>query len=218
MKYVVSDLHGMYDKFLELLKIISFNDEDQMYILGDIFDRGDKPIDLIKYIWEHKNIHLIKGNHESMFESVYENKLSLELWIHNGGGSTVTQLNDEDSFFKDKVYEYIKNLPLYLIVDNYLLVHAGLYLPECHDNLTLDDILLMQTEEYLLWDREFVFSEKKVKDLTVIVGHTPVLTINNSPKIIHKDGKILIDSGAVFEKYNGKLSCLCLDNKKEYYI
>ena len=42
MIYVVSNLHGNYAKFKELLKVISFKDSDIMYVLGDIVDYSIK--------------------------------------------------------------------------------------------------------------------------------------------------------------------------------
>ena len=38
MTYVVSDLHGSFEKFKKLLKEIRFCDDDVMYVLGDIVD------------------------------------------------------------------------------------------------------------------------------------------------------------------------------------
>ena len=59
-KYVMSDLHGEYGRFLKMLKLIDFKDTDILYILGDVFDRGNKPLEIIDYIVAHKNIVLLK--------------------------------------------------------------------------------------------------------------------------------------------------------------
>ena len=40
MHYVMSDLHGEYEKYLEMLKKIKFTDDDVLYVLGDVVDRG----------------------------------------------------------------------------------------------------------------------------------------------------------------------------------
>ena len=48
MTYVVSNLHGNYDKFTELLRTISFKDSDLMYVLGDIVDFGEQSMELIE--------------------------------------------------------------------------------------------------------------------------------------------------------------------------
>ena len=41
MVYVVSDLHGCYDKYKKLLERINLTENDSLYILGEIVDRGD---------------------------------------------------------------------------------------------------------------------------------------------------------------------------------
>lgn len=40
MIYVMSDIHGKYDKYIQMLKQIHFSEKDTMYILGDMIDRG----------------------------------------------------------------------------------------------------------------------------------------------------------------------------------
>lgn len=37
--YVISDIHGQYDMFIELLDKIQFQNTDTLYILGDILDQ-----------------------------------------------------------------------------------------------------------------------------------------------------------------------------------
>ncbi|MCR4590153.1 MAG: fructose-bisphosphatase class III [Lachnospiraceae bacterium] len=50
--YVVSDIHGQYDMFLELLNKICFKDTDTLYVLGDILDRGPHPVKVMKKLME----------------------------------------------------------------------------------------------------------------------------------------------------------------------
>lgn len=50
MIYTVSDLHGCYDKFQKLLETIKLCDDDTLYVLGDIVDRGKQSMELIKDI------------------------------------------------------------------------------------------------------------------------------------------------------------------------
>jgi len=40
MIYVMSDIHGQAGAFYKMLKKICFSDNDQMYVLGDVIDRG----------------------------------------------------------------------------------------------------------------------------------------------------------------------------------
>ena len=47
MIYVMSDLHGCYEDYIKMLKLINFNDSDYLYILGDVCDRGKQSIEVI---------------------------------------------------------------------------------------------------------------------------------------------------------------------------
>ena len=219
-RYVTSDIHGCYDKFIQLLKLIKFSDKDELYILGDIFDRGDKPIQILDYIISHKNIHLIKGNHEKFFEEFYESG-DASLWYYNGGNTTHEGIVKQPYYYADSLYRYIKKLPYIKVVDNFILTHAGVYFPSNYEELTIDEFIELQDEEFCLWDRSNIGNEKKFKDYTIILGHTPAQTITNNcdnVKIIHRNGTSYIDCGCVFTKANGKLGCLRLDDMKEFYV
>ena len=50
--YVMSDIRGQFDAFMEVLELIGFADDDELYILGDVIDRGTKSIECIKWIME----------------------------------------------------------------------------------------------------------------------------------------------------------------------
>ena len=54
--YVISDIHGMYSKFIELLNKIKLKDTDTLYILGDVLDRGPDPIKTLLKIMSMPNV------------------------------------------------------------------------------------------------------------------------------------------------------------------
>ena len=220
-KYVMSDLHGCYNEFIKMLKLIDFKDTDELYILGDIFDRGKEPLKILDYIISHKNIILLKGNHEKMYEECFENG-DASLWYYNGGEITHSQLIQRDYLHEEAIYKYIKGLPYIKVIDKFILVHAGAYFPNNCNELTIEEFINLQEEDTCLWDRSNVGSvDNTFKDYTVICGHTPVQSITNNcddVKIIHNGSAIYIDCGCVFKKANGKLACLCLTNMEEYYV
>lgn len=61
---VMSDLHGCYDKYIAMIKKINLGENDKLVILGDVLDRGTKPISIIKDIMQRENVELLMGNHE----------------------------------------------------------------------------------------------------------------------------------------------------------
>lgn len=217
-KYVMSDLHGCCDKFMKMLELISFTDQDELYILGDMFDRGTNPLGILDYVIDHKNIILLKGNHEKFFQDYIETGNSC-LWYYNGGYTTHEQIIQRGEEYQNALYKYIKNLPCYKVVDNNLLAHASVYLPKNYQDLTIKEILNLQEEDICLWDRSNIDSERAIEGYNIIVGHTPTFTIDKGiSSIIKKNGTIYVDCGCVFEKYNGRLACLRLNDMNEFYV
>jgi len=219
MVYVMSDLHGEYYAFITMLKEIDFSDNDTLYILGDIFDRGPEPLKILDYIVGHENIILLKGNHEKMFEEAFEYG-DYSLWYYNGGQRTHDKLIKAGQDKEQQIYNYIKRLPIIKVVDKFILVHAGLKYPVNCNQLELSDFLKMQSEDDILWTRDNIGAEKQYKDYTVICGHTPIPNIikindNSQNKIVYRPGTIYIDCGATF---TGKISCLRLDDMQEFYL
>lgn len=56
--YVISDIHGQYDMFMELIDKIDLKQTDTLYVLGDILDRGPHPIKVLKKAYGNAERHL----------------------------------------------------------------------------------------------------------------------------------------------------------------
>lgn len=226
--YVMSDLHGELEMFEKMLEKIKFDKNDRLIILGDILDRGDKPITLLRKIIETPNIEMIMGNHERMFlDYITSNEkfriLNRQLYMKNGGYTTLKEYNSLDELSKIQVIEYLNNLPLYKIIDNYILVHSGVNMLGMSDSLDIEENMSMQIEEDLLWSREGFYNCKAINNHTVIFGHTPTINLgeNDSFNIWYDEkykDKIGIDCGATFVNHGGKLCCLNLNNNKVVYV
>lgn len=70
--YVVSDIHGMYGSYIDIMKKMTPN--DHLIILGDVIDRGTGGIQIIQDIMKRKQnrqynpeITFMLGNHEMQF-------------------------------------------------------------------------------------------------------------------------------------------------------
>lgn len=219
-KYVMSDLHGCHHKFIEMLISIEFKETDELYILGDIFDRGSYSLEILDHIINSKNIYLLKGNHEKMFEDYFENR-SAYLWYMNGGNTTHEQIMKRGHIQEELIYKYIKRLPYIKVIDKFILVHAGVNFFKGYEDVDIDTFIKNQEEEFCLWDRSNIDNNLRYKDYIVICGHTPVQSItriNEDVKILQREGTVYIDCGCVFGEFNGKLACLRLDDMKEFYV
>lgn len=223
--YVMSDLHGMYNSMINMLKLIKFTAEDELIICGDILDRGQKPIDILEYIVAHDNIHLIRGNHEEMFLEWY-NYGDYYYVSKNGGYTTIEQVQQyqmkSNINYTEAISQYISRLPLYKILEinqkKYILIHAGLDIPVHVENMNIQELIAIQDKNTILWDTKCAKENKIFKDYTIIHGHIPVQLIEegNPGNIIKREGNIFIDCGACFN--DGRLACLRLDDMKEFYV
>lgn len=222
MTYVVSNLHGQFDKFQSLLREIRFTDHDVMYVLGDIVDYGEKSIDLICDLSMRFNVIPIVGEHDyracRLLTAVDkmlrdgarpEPELFAEMteWVRDGGQKTIEDFKALDDDMKEGVLEYLADLSLYEEIEikgkKYLLVHAGI--ADFDADTPLDDYMPEDfISEPIDPDRSYF------EGVTVIAGHVP-----QKGKIVRTDHCILVDCGAAFE---GVLGCLCLENGREFYI
>lgn len=100
--YVMSDIHGCYDKFIRMLKKIEFGDNDQLILAGDYIDRGVQNIEMLRWLENAPdNVLLIKGNHDVEFSQCIDIILSV---IRNYNIDT-KNMNGKDIL---KIYKLIK--------------------------------------------------------------------------------------------------------------
>ena len=230
--YVISDIHGQYDMFMELVDKIKLKGTDTLYVLGDVLDRGPHPIKTIRKLMEMPNAICLVGNHEIMalecleflmkeitdmsLEELDEKMLdNLVTWQYNGSKSTIDEFRKLDSETKKAVIDFIKDFLIYVEVSvndkDYLLVHAGLGNFSAEKNI----------EDYSLHELIWAWADYDVRyfeDTYVITGHTPTQTIKDNPHpgyIYRNNNHIAIDCGATYS--GGRLAAFCLDNGKKYY-
>lgn len=241
--YVCSDLHGQINKFNKMLKIVEFSENDILYILGDIVDRGPAPIPLLMQIIDMNNVKCLLGNHEwMMFNAIVKNH-DKSLWFRNGGSITSQQFNKLSVLDKDIIIDYIMSMqiviPDFLICSqnkerHFYLSHASYIddnIPENNNIKTL--IKNIDYIETAVWNRLYPINniwELKHYDLfkgkTLIVGHTPtgnIVSPSSYQKILHSNKNHYIDidcgcAGIPRGNLSGRLGCLRLDDMKEFYF
>lgn len=237
MTYVIADIHGCYDKYMQMLDEIDFSEEDTLFILGDVLDRGDEPVKVLQDMMLRPNVFPIIGNHEYV-ALAHLSKLLVEItednykthfnegdmedlmrWFGIGGEKTLSAFARLPIEEREYVYEYIQEeFALYEVMPvggkTFVLTHAGV--PE---GATLEGLL--GDNDYDAYD--FVMPRIDYnrqyfdKNVFLVVGHTPTKIIDGAHegRIYRKGNNINIDAGAVF---GGKLACLCLDTDEEFYV
>jgi serine/threonine protein phosphatase 1 len=229
--YVMADIHGEYEMFMEILDQINLKETDTLYVIGDILDRGPHPIKTLLKLMEMQNAICLVGNHELMalecleflcreiteesIESLDKETVdNLITWQMNGSVTTTDEFHKLDKETREEIIEYIRDFLIYEEIKvngkKYLLVHAGLgnYSPE----RDIEDYSLQE----LVWNRAD-YDTQYFEDTYVITGHTPTQAIEGAiPGSIYRNNNhIAIDCGSCFP--GGRLAALCLDTDEEFY-
>ena len=231
--YVISDIHGNYNAYMDMLKKIQFDDDDILYILGDILDRGPNPIQVILDVMKRPNVEVLAGNHcvmaleclsfllkeitqESLADLDSEMFGKLLNWRQNGAFTTIKEFLKYDRSIQQKILAFISELDVYdeieVVGKTFILVHAGL------GNFSPEKQLWEYELNELVWDRPD-YEKMYFSDKYVISGHTPTLAIESNPRlgyIYQANHHIAIDCGSSFP--GGRLACLRLEDMKEFYV
>lgn len=244
--YVISDIHGCFNTFIKLLEKINFSENDKLYILGDIIDRGPDSYKIYTWVKEryNKNVFMVLGNHEDMFiENIDDigkkknefNNLSanektkyfdnffnvMAAWGEDHYGTIRNLLKDHSADEIIEMAEFFRELPWYLEVNCndaiWTLVHAGCSLP-----------LDKTSKDTFVWSRDLTFPGAGIKGKNIIFGHTPTICdeYNREGGIHYEEGiilkekyiKINIDCGCVWNHKNSKLGILRLEDLQDFYI
>lgn len=234
MRYIISDIHGCYEEYQELLEKIHFSDEDDLFVLGDSMDRGPEPIKVIQDMMARHNVIYILGNHDYMMmsslkrlavevtESNCENYLRSEdimnyyYWVQDGGRVTSRQFTALPRQEQQDILEYLGEALIYEVLEDkgkeYVLVHAGIQgFDERKDLDAYDfkDFIFCRTDyEKRYYEDENVF---------VVTGHTPTPLIRSDrqPRVYQGNGHIALDCGCVF---GGNLAAYCIETGEICYV
>ncbi len=233
MTYVTSDIHGNYEKYIQIFDKINFTDDDTLFVLGDVLDRGTGSMKILLDMMCHFNIIPILGNHEYMaltvlrklVEEITEETLAsfdddfltgMLSWLNeNGGANTLKEFKELSLENRLAVLEYLDEFTPYEQIaingKDYVLVHSGL------DNFKPSKKLYEYELDELIWAKTD-YNKVYFKDKILITGHRPVSAIlrnKSADKILKQNNHIAIDCGCGYGK---NLGVLCLDTMEEFYI
>jgi serine/threonine protein phosphatase 1 len=205
-RFVIPDIHGCARTFRHLVQEgIGLTKDDQLYLLGDMIDRGPDSKGVLDFVFELRetgfSVQGVKGNHEEMCLRTGEGLESMELWFINGGLATLRSFQAED--FGDIPHRYryfLRSLPHYILLDDFVIVHASL-------NFDLADPFADSVA--MLWQRECYVDTSRTGGRRLVSGHTPVTREQLETSL--KGDRILIDNGCVFAGLPGLGSLTALE-------
>ena len=202
----VGDIHGrldLLDIFLESVR----DTQATVILLGDLIDRGPDDLGVLERVeklleepeaWGLEAAYALRGNHEQMYLDACEG-FDIDVWANYGG-----KYRDLDQMSLH--YNWVRNLPIYLTVNDTLFIHAGVF-PGVDPADNLEGRV-----ERLVWIREpFMTVGPRLEKWTdkikrVVHGHTPFFEDAwlGQVNVSQKGDRIGIDSGAYF---TGRLTC-----------
>ncbi len=234
MQYVISDIHGCYEEFKELLEKIGFTEEDTLYVLGDMVDKGPAPIPLLMDLMTRPNVIPMLGNHDYAARRVLkklgteiteenvrnyltgEDLLDYAFWARDGGRVTADQFRRLSPEDREAVLDYLDECEIFEDIrageKRYILVHAGIHgfeegkpLEEYH----FSDLILYRSDYARRYYRD--------PDTILVTGHTPTMVIRPDKEafVYEGNGQIGLDCGCV---YGGRLAALCLETGAVTYV
>lgn len=207
--YCCSDLHGQYEIFTRIKKIMK--EDDVCYILGDVVDRGEGSIKILMEVMCDRRFKMLRGNHEQlMLDALEEN--DYYFWYSNGGDVTHMELSTYSPMVESQIISFLRKLPYHFEYENKILTHAGF-------NFLMEDLVLNgQLRDTIMWDRSHIDSVSQSKRGKIQVhGHTPCQSIKegHDKMLQYHPQKYCIDTGCCF----GFNACLLdLDTLTPIYI
>ena len=222
MIYVISDLHGCYEKYQKLLKMLRFGAGDVLYVLGDVIDRGDGGIRILLDMMQRPGVHPLLGNHESLAlgpllriardPAAPPTELH-RFWLQNGGGPTEAAFRALSRDMQQTLLAYLASFALRRTVTaGGRRFHLSHTLPGYVPGRAVEDFsateLLCGTPDYTADYANGVF---------FVTGHTPTGLIDEAyrGRIYQTRSHIAIDCGTVF---GYPLGCVCLDTLEKIYV
>ena len=232
MHYAISDIHGNTARLASILDQIQLQEEDTLYVIGDVVDRHSDGIRMLLQFMEMPNVKMILGNHEYMMlralghpydgENITPEiaEKAWDHWYRNGGDVTHHRFKHQRKATQKQIIDYLRSLPLQYDVHlegrDYRLVHAT----AAEDFATNKDPRCPNPVHFSVWKR-WEAEEFPRHPYTVIFGHTPTRYFREqSPmEIWRKEGYIGIDCGCGYPEGDprGRLCCLRLDDGKVFY-
>ena len=231
---ILGDIHGRYDKLMSVLEKAAYSpSSDTLYSVGDFCDRGKDAVKTLRFLMEQKNLKAVIGNHDILLQNWLFTGLRDDSWMRYLGGSKTVK----DIIYRNHITyaecaiiaDWLRNLPIIRIEDEYIIVHGGIpYRRTMEDLISYQgwkrpEYSTMENSEAMTWDRDYMLSayarfHPEVRDgifidrepfpteKTIFVGHTP--TLDGKPFISEEYHLVAIDTGA---GSNGPLTLMDMD-------
>jgi len=208
MRYLIlGDVHGQFDALIRVLKKADYNpNEDILYCVGDLADRGPDSAMVLDFCIKHRVLSVC-GNHDMWLTDYLLHGHAPGIWLNQGGYETLLSLQKE-KIPRESIIEYYENMPYYREIEI-----EGISMAVFHGGITPGIPLKNQDPEVLAWDRYFwVFEQNpQLPYNRYFLGHTAL----SGSAVKNKYNVINLDTGA---GYNRTLTAMDMVTLKTFEI
>ncbi|MFC6996512.1 metallophosphoesterase family protein [Rufibacter roseus] len=216
-RYAISDIHGCLRTFQVMVEeVLQIQPHDHLYLLGDYINKGPDSKGVLDYILtlqkKGHQITCLRGNHDQLLlDAVDEGESSV--WLKSDEKEkTLESFGVEKlKYVPERYISFIRSMPLLLILDDFILVHAGIDL-SLKNPLATSNYTLMNT-------KRMKASTKKLGGKILVHGHLPQPKSKIEKAIKKRTKGINLDAGCVYYKNEefGYLCALNLDSFETYW-
>jgi serine/threonine protein phosphatase 1 len=169
-RFAITDIHGCRATFEAILREINLQRMDTLYLLGDYIDRGPDGkgvLDLMLNLSrDGYDLQPLRGNHEQLLLDALDDQEAFKVWKGNGGYATLKEFGvDHPKHLSKRYLDFLKSLELMHLLNDYVLVHAGL-------DFRKNDPIHETAQADLLWARDFRCDPSALSGRTLVTGHT----------------------------------------------
>ena len=118
--YVIGDLQGCYDELQDLLIKLNFqHGRDNLWLVGDIVNRGIKSLECLQFCMKHESsVQIVLGNHDLHLLAVMYGYGKVKR------SDTITPIVNHPQ--AKKMRDWLRAQPLLIRDNSYVMVHAGI--------------------------------------------------------------------------------------------
>jgi hypothetical protein len=177
----ISDVHGQYSKYIEILKANGVIDKSlnwnfgkgHLVFLGDAFDRGDRVTELLWHLFTLEKqaekaggmVHVMLGNHEDMVFSGdlrYMNPKYKKVEVATN--TSYPLLYSENAVLG----RWLRNKPVMVTVNNILFVHAGISIDMVRMKLPVKQVNKLFAQQII---GKYIAPDKLDEEVTLLAGN-----------------------------------------------
>jgi hypothetical protein len=182
---VISDIHGEYDCYINLLKALGIIDNSlnwkfgkgHLVILGDVFDRGEKVTEVLWHLFGLEKqaakaggmVHVMLGNHEIMVFSK-DFRFINEKYVK---ASSILNTEYSDLYSENSVLgKWLRSKPIMITINDILFVHGGISMELVNRKLSISKINQMFSDSIV--GKEMIENDKNEEQMFLNDDYGPI--------------------------------------------